>query len=93
MTPLVECAIPVRFLARDIGSKRDAFLVMFRFVIGNAMAAGHRLEGVADDLGISIGKLADWIAGAVGDHEVETMTRKCIAFAHGIGMDPEAVEA
>ena len=92
MLPLVESAIPVRFEAGDIDSKRDAFLVMFRLVIGNALATGHHLKDIAEDIGISISKLADWIAGEVGDHEVEDMSRKCVAFAHGIGLDLEAVE-
>ena len=91
MVPHFACAIPVRFLAGDIDSKRDAFLVMFRLVIGNAMASGRRLKDIATDIGVPIAKLADWIAGMVGDHEVESMSRKCISFAHGIGLDLEAV--
>jgi hypothetical protein len=93
MLPLVESAIPVRFVAGDIDSKRDAFLVMFRLVIGNALATGRHLKDIAEDIDVSICKLADWIAGEVGDHEVEDMSRKCVAFAHGLGLDLEAVES
>ena len=93
MLPLVEGSIPVRFLAGDIDSKREAFLMMFRLVIGDVMATGRRLKDIADDIGMTIGKLADWIAGLVGDHEVDAMSRKCVAFAHDLGLVLEAVES
>jgi hypothetical protein len=92
MLPIIEDAIPVRFVAGDIDSKRDAFLLMFRLVIGNALATGHHLKDIADDIGISISKLADWIAGDVGDHEVDAMSCACLSFAHGLGLDLEPVE-
>ena len=91
MIPFVERAIPVRFLAGDIDSKREAFLIMFRLVIGDAMATGRCLFDIARDIGVAIGTLADWIAGVVGDLEVDDMTRKCITFAHGLGLDLEAI--
>jgi len=92
MMPLVACAIPVRFQTGDIDGKREAFLMMFRLIIGDAMAAGRRLKNIAEDIGVTIAKLSDWIAGVIGNHEVDDMSRKCITFAHGLGLDLEAVE-
>ena len=92
MTSLPCEAIPVKFLAGDIDSKRDAFLLMFRLVIGNAMATGHHLKDIASDIGISIIQLADWISGVIDDDAVEEMSRQCVAFAHGLGLELEAVE-
>jgi hypothetical protein len=85
--------IPVRFVPGDLDSQRDAYLMMFRLVVGHALAAGRRLRDIAETVGVSARRLAEWIAGRVAAIEVEEMTRKCIAFARQMGLALESVHA
>ena len=85
--------IPVRFVPGDIESQREAYLMMFRLVVGHALAAGRRLRDIADTIGVSARRLAEWISGRVNDIEVEEMSRKCIAFARQMGLALESVHA
>ena len=90
MTSFAIDTIPVRFVRGDLDSQREAFLVMFRLVVGHAMAAGRHLLDIAENIGVSANRLGDWIAGRVRDREVEEMSSKCIAFAHQMGLELES---
>jgi hypothetical protein len=90
MTSSDHETVPVRFIAGDVDSKREAFLVMFRLVVGHAMATGRHLLEIADSIGVSAGRLGEWIAGRVRDPEVDDMSRKCIAFARQMGLALES---
>ncbi len=79
--------IDVNFIAGDLASKRDAFLRMFRLVIGNTMAAGIPIADIARSIGIPADRLVAWMDGKIHNSEVEEMSLVCIAFAHGKGLD------
>jgi hypothetical protein len=83
--------ISVRFIAGDIASKRDAFLQMFRLVVGNSLAAGSPITDIARTLGMPAARLIDWIGGAIRPTEVDEMSGACIAFAHARGLALESV--
>jgi hypothetical protein len=86
MSTRVE-AIPVRFVSGDLHSQREAFLMMFRLVIGHAQSSGEGLIDIAARIGVPVAKLGDWIAGKVRDFEVPEMSRRCIAFARALGLE------
>jgi hypothetical protein len=85
--------IPVRFVPGDIDSQREAYLMMLRLVVGHALATGRRLLDIADTIGVSARRLTEWIAGQVGDREVEDMSRRCVAFARHLGLTLESAHA
>lgn len=82
--------VPVRFITGDNDSRRDAFLLMLRLVVGHALAHGFHLVDIARVLGAPVTRLADWITGAVPSDEIEDMIRKCTVLAHGMGLDLQA---
>jgi hypothetical protein len=84
--------IPVRFGAGDRVGKSEVFMMMFRLVIGDALASGGRLKDIARAIGMPVARLSGWIAGRIHHHEIDEMSRKCIRFAHDRGLDLEAVE-
>jgi hypothetical protein len=92
MSTLALDTVPVRFSAGDLASKRESYLMMFRLVVGHALAGGRPLREIAASMDVTHACLSGWIAGQVHDHEVEDMVGRCIAFAHDLGLELAADE-